>query len=164
MKRLLPLITLMFVSAPSAFASMYPPDYASSPTCQNQGPIRVCVQYGFYRQTNLMVRYEGFLNFPYRVYVRVNGRDTIRYLDRDEFGSTVLKLKQPYVKCEANRNTGATGQFDCIEADQETKDLFYYAINDRGMRNALDVEVAFTNVAGEWDSNYGQNYKFHFAY
>lgn len=108
----------------------------------------------------LWIEYGGHLrgSSGLKVYVKVNyldgSRDLLVPLDSDTGSAARFRLSS---RCLVGEYGGCARQ-----APDSMKHLLYWAVGTRRL-NALDMELAFTNDQGEWDSKYGANYRVQFG-
>ncbi len=171
---------LLFSFASLAEASDYPPGYAVESRCQTKGPVRVCAinrNYGSYPR--LHIQYKGYLGTrqPLSAWISFNGRsnvypfptprDTLTLNEPVPYRCWVGGLPDgqvgPYGPC-ARPHSQPVGSlvWEIVPIAAKERDLFYYARNEWGRANAWDIELAFVDQNGRWDSIYGENYVFRF--
>jgi hypothetical protein len=149
----------------AAQASNYPGDYSYKHAEAADGPVRVvrAIQPGGW-QTVLDVDYMGRLvaSPGLKVYVRVNYQNGAR--------EAVFPLHayngRGYYRAETRITGGClTGELGgCREhGSAEMRELLLWAQRADGTLYALDVEFAFFDDAGNWDSKDGANYRVRFG-
>ena len=169
-----------------AEASNYPPGYVVERTCQAQGPVDVCAvnhHYGNYPRINIY--YKGYLlgaEGGINAWIQFNGRSGFYPLDlvkSDLYYRLLLNeplayfcwvggvpdwYQGPYVGCRYPTHSEPEGSlvWEVNPIPQSETDLFFYARNQHGLANAWDIELAFVDSEGRWDSNSSQNFKFRF--
>lgn len=165
-----------------AEASNYPPGYAVERSCQTKGPVEVCAvnqHYGQYPRLNIY--YKGVLtennsSGKLNAWIQMNGRrgfypfsdNTLLISEPVAYfcwvGGVPEGHEGPYAGCLYPTHTEPAGSivWELNPIPQDELDLFFYARNQYGIGNAWDVELAFVNEAGQWDSNWSQNYRFRF--
>ena len=165
------LTSLLFIS--SSFASDYPPGYVIESSCQQQQHVKVCAINQHNGQPQLWVEYHG----PGNMWVSLNGRQGFFPL---RGAATVLNNYQNVHKCWVLRNgeRPLTGEYPVCPAnfgqdlppfaqnliwftESPKKEEAYLFQNAQGL--TWEVELAFENQYGQWDSQFGQNYRFTFS-
>lgn len=166
----------------SAWASDYPPGYSVERSCKSEGPVEVCVinqHYGQYPR--LSVRYNGSLqnhSGDLKAWIQFNGRsglfafdassDTLVLNEPESYRCFVGPLPDwyqgPYASCLYEHAGAEVGSmiWEVAPVDPLESELFFYARNQFGTANAWDVDLAFVDGAGNWDSLYSSNYHFRF--
>lgn len=169
-----------------ASASNYPPDYpiCHAETVQDAGPFSIVknVYNPYKHNVKLVVSYHGKLLERYRpdqieLYVRLNGNDALIPASAGSYGDAYVALaggprtcRMCYdspqytandAKCRDSIAHGITGWI-CEDPTPLEDRLFYWAVNNNGLLNNWDMQVAAT-AGGEWDSNFGTNYSTTFA-
>ncbi len=183
--------TLTLLPSKTAHASFYPPGYVVERTCQTQGPVEVCtLNHHYSNYPRISLTYAGPLitNSWGRVsaFVKLNGRSGVFPMRNANYAEhltlaepqaylchTVDSNLQPplppppasggFTWCKHTRSPGGGGlTWEVEPIPQNEVDLYFYARNEYGVANAWDIEVAFVNESGEWDSNLGENFRFRF--
>jgi hypothetical protein len=152
---------LMLV-APSASGSSYPADfsvYVESPVWV--GPISVVRSVQAGGAIVLDITYVGELaraNEPLWLTAVVNymSGQRVKTFRMEHAGKGTFKLRLT-TGCLA----GESGRCTKFATD-DMRDLLYWAANYYHL-NALDIQFAVSNVRGEWDSDFGRNYRFSFS-
>ena len=165
----------------SAFASDYPPNYVIESQCVQQRQVRVCANNQNYGHPYLYVEYLGQSSFS-NVFVKLNGKQGNFKLNFNPYASassiainalrnvrrcykmrpsTVISPGE-YQACPGvyTQDEGLVWYSEAPSAAEQT--LFYFARQANGTSNDWDLELAFSDDHGHWDSNYGANYKFRF--
>lgn len=166
MKRLLPLLLLLAScgqpkTTESTVKSGYPGDYSMGYSCQKNGPVEVCraIQTGGLLAV-LDIRYSnGVLDAK-----KVSAFVRVKYLDGNREGVfPTLFYQQPFAQVRVTGGCMVGVMGGCARSGTaEMRDLLQWAQTYGGTLNALDLEVAFVDDRGNWDSRFGANYAFHF--
>lgn len=142
--------------------SGYPTDYSINSQCQTNGPVTVCraLQVGP-RLAVLDITYAGGILDPMKVsaFVKANYRDGARQgiFQRLNVGPFDIARIRVTGGCVVGQLGG------CAQSGTaEMRNLLLWAQQWDGTLNALDLEIALVDAAGNWDSLFGTNYKFHF--
>ncbi len=150
----------------SASASNYPVDYTMKWSQQTQGPVVVsrAIQ-SYYGAAILHVYYKGDLkeNPGLMMWIRVNYGDGAReaVFPVDHLNDHTLHGVKITGGCLRAQGS------NCIrEGTPEMKHLLYWAQGYGMTLNELDIQVAFFDRDGAWDSNghIGGNYHFRFPH
>lgn len=149
----------------SELQSNYPPDYPISSACRKIDAVEVCRSYN-YSAAYVRITYNGDLAraSDLRVYLKINGKEgKFKMTSATEYSGyyypAALSLSDGVHNCRSAANGSG---WECDQATPEEKDLLFYVRNQFGYPNAVDVELAFFDSEGHWDSRFGENYKFRF--
>lgn len=150
----------------SDLASNYPPNYSWSRRCVADETFELCQEVQSGTRSNLFVFYKGLLkdNGNLSVYVNLNGRDGTFPLDQRlqaQYPGPFMpatKLTDGALDCHMSP---VNSQYICTWASDEMKEIFFYARNQWRF-NAWDVQVAVVDGQGNWDSRFGENYRYRF--
>lgn len=168
------------LGASVASASWYPPNYpiCSARDAKTTGPFEVIRDTTRYDRNgvSLTIAYRGFLlsRFPanqINFYVRLNGNDILIPAQAGSYGDAYVYLRagardcsicQEYLRatwpaCDAFLTAGNSPDWLCANPTADEAELFTWAFNG-SQTNAWDIEVA-AESHGQWDSNYGRNFK-----
>lgn len=142
--------------AGSQLASNYPPNYMWGSQCVEDATFKLC-RTSSNSHAALRIEYRGQLQgHPgLAYYVKLNGRDGVY---APEPGYDYLALTNGYTRCDYIQGSGSS--WDCKDAPQAMKDLFFWARDEHGNLNDWDLEVAVVDGDGRWDSRFGANYHF----
>lgn len=155
-------------SSHSGVQSNYPPDYIMGRTCRDNGVVEVC-QIRYSQAFGLEVVYRGYLKQSANVaaWIKLNGNDAQFSLTRKTVDRSIevrvhdvrltSNVKDCYPDIDPN---GRVHGHKCVHATDAERHLFYWAQRYAGIANDWDLELAFVDGHGNWDSNDGQNYKF----
>jgi hypothetical protein len=153
MKKIL-LILLMYVLPTQA--SMYPPDHQWSRHCQSSKHVDVC-QIHTMSGYQLQVIYHGYLMKEHwgdiSVFVKLNGQEATLKMHNKNFSEFALagtsmrncKYCPPNSECSTSdsiRNE-VDGDWICEKPTKQEITLFYWAVDEKGLLNKWDVELAF---------------------
>lgn len=136
-------------------------DFEINLECRRSGSnVEICRSYQINYKTGLHIIYRGdeLRNAP-RVTVLVrakyqNGiRDARFPMVKQAGGSWYVMISNG---CLKGKKSGCE-----VSGTDEMKNLLYWADGNQRF-NALDVEVAFEDNQGHWDSRHGTNYQFNF--
>lgn len=166
------ILTLICLSF-NAFSSMYPPDHEWSKSCQSNDIINIC-QIHTMSGYGLEVFYTGYLtektNNNIDLYIKLNGEDNFFTLEKKNgyhyvfLGTSLRNCK--YSPPGSNPDSGGDSRriddnWVCNYPSEDEKQLFYWTVNDQGLRNRWDLDLAFVSDS-KWDSQFGKNYRFSF--
>lgn len=175
-----PLLVLPLILGPATVlkASDYPPGYSVESSCQSQGPLEVCTNNHHYGNfPRITLHYRGYLTAPKKsAWIKFNGKegafafqtqDTLSINNPVSYrcwaGGIPDFYQGPYGACLYHNPPAPEGlvwEINPIPADET--DLLFYARNDNGMANAWDIEIAIFDEQSNWDSQFGNNYRFRF--
>lgn len=169
------ILSFFFVSL-AAFASDLPPGHIFQKECKTQDHVTICalnqhhghpqltIQYGFPHDVDVWIRLngrEGRFPIEGQVLLLNHFRSVHRCLNRAEVAPN------DYPKCPEDfvRRYNAQSQtflwfFEPPRSNEA--ELFFYARDNSNRANRWDIEVAFVDRWGQWDSRNGQNYRFTF--
>ncbi len=166
MKRLLPLFVCLLAACgqaqptPSAPKSEYPGDYSIGYSCQTNGPVEVCRALQGGNLAVLDIRYKnGVLDAR-----KVSAFVRVKYLYGNREGVfPTLYFQEPFAQVRVTGGCLVGMLGGCARSGTaEMRDILQWAQTSSGTLNALDLEVAFVDDHGIWDSRFGANYAFHF--
>lgn len=145
-------------------ASNYPSNYPTYSDRQTNGPVEIVRSAQGSGAVSLRILYKGPLKSSATslfVYIKIN------YLSGSRQATFPMEKIFTFGKFDGYTVTVTNGCLvgmmgGCaLAGSDEMKHLFYWASGARGL-NKLEMEIAIADGRGGWDSNYSQNYKFHF--
>lgn len=162
-------------------ASDYPPGYVISSQCQEDDKVKVCAQNQQYGQPHLTVEYKASFAGKLSAHIKLNGRFGFFSLVGNSItlnnyqnvhrclvvkAGEVFERTHQYPPCPEEFSAGVSTYSQRLVWYSQVPltthaELFFYARNGHAA-NDWDVEVAFVNERGEWDSKNGENYRFTF--
>lgn len=146
--------------ADSELMSPYPPDYSWGERCADSAEFFVCRSVT--NSASIMrIYYKGMLkDSATEIYLKVNGHDARFPLDRTQDGDPEVKLANGSYSCRTRYDQDGFDGYDCLTPTDAMRHVLFYAQSQGGSPNALDIELAATDGAGNWDSRFGANYRY----
>jgi hypothetical protein len=150
------------------FAEEWTPDYQHTIECKQDGPVEICAINKGLTYQRLLIRYDGYLladtNRSFNAYVSLNGVDGFYPLDVSyEKAETELNKTKAYLCLAQNtyqkcKYTIKDGNKIVYEVEKNPQNILFNNTFKEGIPQTWHVQVAI-NAGGEWDSDYGNNFK-----